>query len=134
MFTLLFGVLAYLGINAARQGQRWRAVGLLATALAGSLFEEYGPFGMMLIPALAVCLQRGKTIALLALAPFSAIANIAITLPYFSPLDVFAVSTAPTVYLASLNQVDILRLPKLFFYAYYPAHIYILHLIDLYLL
>jgi len=134
MFTLFFGVLAYVGIDAVRQHKRWQATAFFAAASVGSLFADYSPFGVMLIPVLAICLQRRENAALSALAPLSLAANITTAAPYFSLLDLPAGLSAPVVYLARLNQVPIPRLPKLFFYAYYPAHIYLLHLTDRYLL
>ena len=54
--------------------------------------------------------------------------------PWLTTLDLFAFLSAPFVYLASLARFTIPRLPKLFFYAYYPAHVYVLHITDWYLL
>lgn len=134
MFTLFFGVLAYLGIRAAAKRNRVQAAALLAISLAGSIFAEYGLFGVMLIPALVLCLQRGENTALAALAPLSLLANVTIAAPHFAALDLFAALTAPVVYLTRLNRLRIARMPKLFFYAYYPGHVYVLHITDLYLL
>ena len=134
MFTLFFGVVAYLGIDAARNRRVGLAGAQLAVAVSGSVFAEYGFFGVMLIPALIYCLQRGQDTALVALAPLSLAANITFPAPHFSSLDWFAALTAPAVYLARVNRISIPCMPKLFFYVYYPGHIYAFHVLDLYVL
>ena len=134
MFTLFFGILASLGIKAAREHNIGQAVALLAVSLTGSIFAEYGPFGVMLTPALILCLQRGENAALIALIPLCLIANITIEAPYFTPIDLFATLAVPVIYLSRLIKARIPRMPKLFFYIYYPGHVYILHLADWYIL
>ncbi len=134
MFTLLFGVMIYRGLQQIRQGYWQRAFPLLVVALAGSVFVDYGPFGVVMIPVLAECLERGKNIALLALVPLSLAANMNFETPYFSAIDWFAILSVVFAYLSFRDYVTIPRVSKLFFYAYYPAHIYILHVTDLYLL
>jgi len=134
LFTLFFGVLAHVGITAIHRGAPFRGLALLPIGVAGAWFSEYGLFGVALIPALAACRQRGRTFALVALGPLSLAANITMHAPWLTALDLFAFLSAPLVYLACLSRFTIPRLPKLFFYAYYPVHVYILHITDWYLL
>jgi hypothetical protein len=133
MFTLLFGVVTCIGVNEARQDNWKRALPLLVLALIGSTLAEYGLVGVAMIALLTACLQRDRNIALLALAPLSLAANLSLVAPYFAAMDWFAALAVGGAYLPRLQVVTLPRLPKAFFYAYYPAHIYLLHLTDLYL-
>ncbi len=134
MFTLLFGVMIYMSLEQVRQGHWLCALPLLVVALAGSVFVDYGSFGVAMIPVLAECLKRGKNIALMALVPLSLAANMNFEAPYFSAIDLCAALSVLFAYLSYRDGITIPRLSKFFFYAYYPAHLYILHITDLYLL
>lgn len=133
LFTLLFGVVAYSALNDIKHNDR-RTLFLLALALSGSALAEYGLVGVAMIPILTACLQQDENVALVALVPLSLSANISLAAPHFSTIDLFAAGAVFVAALSRLNAVTLPRLPKIFFYAYYPVHIYILHLTDLYLL
>lgn len=122
LFELLIGVLV------VAAWQRWTdhmqtTVIALAAAVAG-MYCDYGPAGALAIPAMTLANRRGRTAAIATLAVFGLLANF----PTTDPRMLFAASAtlgAPLVALLSLTVPGSLlpRLPKVFFYAFYPAHL-----------
>ena len=128
MLTLLLGVLSvWVMQTSRRRGQR--LVAILALALLG-WFSDYGSAGVIAIPAIYLAATRDHRLALVVLAAFGILVN----LPIESTEDTYAVLAtvaAPVVAIASLSfqKVRWPRLPKVAFYAFYPAHLIVLTLL-----
>lgn len=132
LFTLALGVGAAWGLEAFRAGRRGPAAAALALSLAASPWVEFGTLGVALVPAAAALARPEAARAAWACGPLGLVANLHAAPPPLRLVDVSAL-LASAVAVASLHVPRRLpRLPKHVFYAYYPAHLYALHLLDLY--
>jgi hypothetical protein len=130
--TLALGVVATWGVEALRAGRRGPGVWAIAGALLASPFVEFGPLGVALVPASAWLARHRVARAAWACGALGLVANLHGEPPLLRLGDVSAV-LASAVAVASLHAPWRLpRLPKHLFYAWYPAHLYALHLLDLY--
>jgi len=134
LLTLLLGVLAVEALRAAGGRPLRCAAGVVAVA-AASWFVEFGPPGVALIPLVwAVERRWGRGAVLAVLAPAAVAVNATLEPPYLEAWDLPA-ALAPLVLWLGLRPrfAALPRLPTPAFYAFYPAHLLLLHLWDLYL-
>lgn len=132
LFTLLLGVVATWGIDAFRSGRRVAGAAAVGLALAASPAVEFGTLGVVLVPASALLARADVARAAWACGLLGLAANLHGSVPPLRLADVSAL-LASAVAVASLHVGRPLpRGPKHLFYAWYPAHLYALHLADLY--
>ena len=131
LFSLALGVCAWAALREMGDG-RWArgAVMIVAVALF-STAVEYGPAGVATIPALAAVARTSLRRGFLAIGPFGVLANLVAGSPPLLPVDLIALLATPIVLLTMPFGARLSRLPKHAFYAYYPLHLYALHLLDL---
>jgi hypothetical protein len=133
LVTLALGVLATLAVRRIAEGRRGEGVPLLALSLLPAAWVEFGVPGVVLVPALAALASHGVGPALWALGPLGVLVNLDLADPVPSATDLCALAAAPLAWLslrATRRWGGLPRLPKHVFYAYYPAHLALLHWID----
>jgi hypothetical protein len=86
-----------------------------------------------MIPALALLATTHPTRGLFAVGPLGVLANLVAEPPFLAPVDLIALLATPILLLTVPIAGRLPRLPKQAFYAYYPLHLYGLHVMDLYL-
>lgn len=131
-FTLALGVLA---------ACLWRrrktitglsfAASILAIA-ATSLFVEFGPIGVAMVPAIASFVARGGYRGLAAAGPLGLAANMNASWPPLDIVDLAALIASPILMVSVAAKIRLPRLPTQLFYAFYPGHLLALHFYDLY--
>jgi hypothetical protein len=131
LFTLALGVMACAGLHAARARRGWHAAGWLLPAALLAPFVEYGLPGVLLAPALLVVGGADPLRGPLALGPLGVLANLVPEPPHLEPADAAALVSTPAAWLSTAWPLRLPRLPTHLFYAYYPAHLLALHLLDL---
>ncbi len=128
LFTLLCGVLIDRALQA--YGHCWTSWLIAGALAAAGLLLDYGPAGVLAIPVLVAAARIGIRESLLALG----VIGIAVNLPALEPFYVaaaFASLAAVGVAALSLRLegADLPRLPRAFFYAFYPGHLLLLALV-----
>ncbi len=130
-FTLALGVAATLvWRRRAAMTDLSFAASVLAIA-AASLFVEFGPIGVAMIPATAWLVTRSGHAGLAAVGPIGLAANLR---PLWLPLEVAdlgALLASPVLMASVAAKIRLPRLPTQVFYAFYPGHLLVLHLYDL---
>lgn len=131
-FTLALGVLAaFLWRRRSAMSELSLAAAFAAIAVA-SVFVEFGPLGVAMIPATAWLAARGGQAGLVTAGPFGLAANMVPSWPPFQAADLAALLASPILMLSVRMKIRLPRLPTQFFYAFYPGHLLALHLYDLY--
>ncbi len=120
MFILLLGVLAVWALRELPRVEQRAAVVIALALLAWT--SDYGPLGVIAIPVVWMAAQRGLSL------PALAVMGMVVNLPAESINDwisVFAALSAAVIAFVSLKleRLRLPRLPKITFYAIYPAHI-----------
>lgn len=130
LFTLLFGVGAEIGIRSL-EARRWAGgAALLLLAIVCGSFCEFGVGGVLMVAAVSLCARSSVRLGLGMTGLFGLLVNARAASPYLVATDLAALAATP-VALGSLAFGGALpRIPKHLFYAYYPAHLVVLHLID----
>jgi hypothetical protein len=104
----------------------------LATVAAASVFVDYGPIGVAMIPALTLLIaQRGHTGAS-AVGPLGLAANLDRSPPFLGVPDLTALLATPVLLFSLWAKFRLPRLPTQVFYGFYPVHLLALHFYDLY--
>lgn len=122
LFELLIGVLVVAALQ--RWKDRFPATATAMAAAVAGMFCDYGPAGALAIPAMTLASQRGRPAAIVTLAVFGVLANLPVT-DLWTVFAATATLGAPMVAVLSLRVPGsrLPRVPKLFFYAFYPAHL-----------
>lgn len=130
LFTLAFGVVAWLGWRAARDRHPWRAVALLIAAVAGGSQVEYGVAGVAMLVATAALAERSPDLALALVGPLGVLANFVPSPPHFEAADLAALGASAVMMISAAGGRRLARSPRILFYAYYPLHLLALDWID----
>ncbi len=104
----------------------------LAAIAAASIFVEFGPIGVAMIPAIAWLVSRSGQAATAAVGPLGLAANMLPLWPPFQVADLGALLASPILMASVAAKIRLPRLPTQFFYAFYPGHLLALHFYDLY--
>jgi hypothetical protein len=131
-FTLALGVLATLLWRKRSAMSELSLTAALAAIAAASIFVEFGPLGVAMIPAMAWLVARGGHAGLVAAGPLGLATNMVPSWPPFQAADLAALLASPILMLSVRMKIGLLRLPTQFFYAFYPGHLLALHFYDLY--
>ena len=109
---------------------------LLAAALVAvfmlSLFVDYGPLGVAMIPAMAFLVAGYGYLGAAAVGPLGLAANVEFSSRVLAWADLTAIFATPTLMVSLWAKIHLPRLPTQLFYAFYPAHLLALHYYDLY--
>ena len=130
LVTLLAGVLAFMLIRQLGERQWVLALFGLALLLPIAGFCEFSVIGVAIIPITALLAAWQRKAAILAAGPLGVIANCSFDWPPFSLLDFSAALATFIIALSIRSTVALPRLPAFFFYGFYPAHLLVLHVID----
>jgi hypothetical protein len=130
LFTLLCGVGVEIGMRSLA-ARRWAGgAALIALAVVCASFCEFGVGGALMVALVALCARLSPRFSLGMTGPFGVLFNARTTSPYLVATDFAALAATPFA-LGSLAVARHLpRIPKHLFYAYYPAHLVVLHALD----
>lgn len=129
--TLALGVAATLVLRDRAARFSFRSTALFALIGLTSWFAEFGPLGVAAVPTTAILAGRQLGLGVWAAGPLGLLANLRNAVPPLALPDLAALLATPLAQLSLATRVRLPRLPIQAFYAYYPAHLYALHLIDL---
>jgi hypothetical protein len=133
LFTLLLGVLASRALRLVRRDRSVRSALLLAGVAVAACFVEFGMAGATMIPLVAAAAAGRPRTALWLVGPIGVLANLTFASPPLTAGDLCALGATPVALASARMPGTLPRLPTYFFYAYYPAHLFALHWIDLHL-
>jgi len=132
LITLALGVAATCLLRRRTQISEVGLVVALAAILAVSVFVDYGPLGVVMVPAMTFLVARHGYAGAAAAGPLGLAANLYFSPPYFEMPDLTALLATPVLMFSLWAKVRLPRLPTQVFYAFYPAHLLALHFYDLY--
>jgi len=131
LVTLALGVGLHQALHVLHGGLRtWRVV-LPVLLLLPSPLVDFGPVGVLSIPLMAALAVRNLSACAWASGPVGVAGNAGLAMPFVKPGDFFALMASPVAYLSLHLPLRLPRLPTQVFYAYYPAHLLVLHLIEI---
>jgi hypothetical protein len=133
LFTLLLGVLANSAVLLFRRDRQAEGILLFASVAVAAFFVEFGIAGVLMIPLIARIASGRPSAVRWLIGPLGVFANLTFELPPLTAGDLCALGATPVVLASTSMPGYVPRLPKYFFYAYYPAHLLALHWIDLHL-
>ncbi len=133
LFTLLLGVVADVGVVSLHQSRTARAVLLLVPTAVAASYVEFGIAGVAMVPLIARVAASRSHLGLWLIGPVGLLANLVLEPPYLSASDLTALAATPVAVASVSIRRQVPRMPTSFFYAYYPAHLYALHWLDLHL-
>ncbi len=131
-FDLLLGVLAAKCCFQYIKEPEWQTAAMIIVSITLASFLDYGPFGILIIPVMALLVQRHGKHAIWAVGPLGVLANAEMSMPVLGWVDLAALGASVVLFFSVKWRLRLPRLPKLFFYAFYPAHLLALHFFDLY--
>jgi hypothetical protein len=131
-FTLALGVAAILVWRRRAAMTDLSFAASIAAILLASLFVEFGPVGVAMIPATAWLVTRSGFAGLAAVGPMGLAANLRPLWPPLEVADLGALFASPILMASMAAKIRLPRLPTQFFYAFYPGHLLALHFYDLY--
>lgn len=125
--TLILAVCAYWALLIAKQGQPITGGLLLLLILSLATFVDYGPVGVCMVTIIAVLTSKNVVWGAWCISPLGFLSNFIPVPPYMGPGAVWALLASAVAggFLGSGFKLP--RLPKQFFYAYYPAHLLALY-------
>jgi hypothetical protein len=109
MFTLALGVLAAFVWRHPTLPE-WSRSAAFAAILGASAFVDYGPIGVLMIPATAWLFGRSHTVGVAAVGPLGLAANLIPSSPPLQIADLAALLASPILFLSLKGQI---RLPRL---------------------
>jgi hypothetical protein len=130
LLTLALGVVVWLAVEGLATGRRRARAWALLAAVPAAFFTEFGPVGVLMPAATALCMRGGLGPALLAFGPLGLASNVVLEPPILTPIDGWALLATPVALASPLLAGVLPRLPGVLFYAYYPAHLLALHWLD----
>jgi hypothetical protein len=131
LLTLALGVGMHQAIQVSA-GSRWlRRILLPALMLLPSPLVDFGPVGVASIPLIAALAARNLSAGAWASGPVGLLGNAGIVTPFLKLADVSALLASPVAALSLRVALRMPRLPTHLFYAYYPGHLLVLHLIAI---
>lgn len=133
LFALALGVGIVLAVRTLKAGERGPGSLYLILCVGASAFVEFGPLGVLMIPAVTELARGYGTRSVWAIGPLGLLANLRLARPFWSPLDTPALLASLVLWASRAAGGSIPRLPKYFFYLFYPGHLLALHFVDLYL-
>lgn len=131
-FTLALGVAATLVWRRRATMTDLTLAASIAAIIAASLFVDFGPVGVAMVPAMACFVARSGYRGLAAAGPLGLAANMNASWPPFDTVDLAALLASPILMLSVAAKIRLPRLPAQVFYAFYPGHLLALHFYDLY--
>ena len=131
-FTLALGVLATFAWRRRSAMPEWSLAAVLVAIAIASIFVEFGPIGVAMMPATAYFIARFGYAGLATAGPLGLAANSVPSWPPFQIPDLAALLASPILVLSVTAKIRLPRLPTQLFYAFYPAHLLALHFYDLY--
>jgi hypothetical protein len=132
LITLALGVAATCLLRRREEMSEPGLTAALVANLVVSVFVDYGPLGVVMIPAMTFLVARHGYAGAAAAGPLGLAANLDFSPPFLQLPDLTAVLATPVLMLSLRAKVRLPRLPTQVFYAFYPAHLLALHLYDLY--
>jgi len=132
LITLALGVAATCLLRRRAEISEVGLVVALAAILAVSVFVDYGPLGVAMVPAMTLLVARHGYAGAAAAGPLGLAANVYSSPPFLQLPDLAALLATPVLMFSLWAKVRLPRLPAQAFYAFYPAHLLALHLYDLY--
>lgn len=132
LFTLALGVATATLLRYRSDVAPWAVGTALVTIVILSTFVEYGPLGVLMIPAMAALVRQYGEPGVAAGGPLGLAANASAVAPPLNPPDFAALLATPVLMLSTRMKLRLPRLPTQAFYAFYPAHLLALHFYDLY--
>jgi hypothetical protein len=131
LFTLALGVSVHCALQMLGKGKR--TLGIFAIIVAiflGAFVADYGIFGVLMIPIVARLSTYRIEWGALSSGPLGVLSNVMLKLPYFGPGGLFAVFASVIAVVSLRLKIKLPRIPKHAFYAYYPVHLLLLHLLS----
>jgi hypothetical protein len=127
LFTLALGVVATSALRELSTRSRPAAIAALAAVFAASVFTDYGPLGVAMIPAMAFAVARLGARGLWLAGIAGLAANGVWAMPPLDPADVAALAAAPLLTFSVMARCRLPRLPAAVYYGFYPGHLLVLH-------
>lgn len=124
-FTLAMGVALHLAVS------EWKNNATSGLLIAGvlaflALGADYGVLGLLMIPVIARLNALNPTLGISSVGPLGVLGNLLTRPPYLGPGALWALLASVIAWLSIRSAIPIPRLPRLLFYAYYPAHLLVL--------
>lgn len=132
LITLTLGVAATCLLRRRTELSELELVAALAAILIVSVFVDYGPLGVVMVPAMTFLVIHHGYAGTAAAGPLGLIANLRFSPPYLELPDLTALLATPVLMFSLWAKVRLPRLPTQAFYAFYPTHLLALHFYDLY--
>jgi TraX protein len=132
LITLALGVTATFLLRRRAEISEWLLVAVLVAILILSVFVDYGPLGVAMIPAMALLVAQGESAGVAAAGPLGLSANVYPSPPYIELPDLTALLATPILLFSLWAKIRLPRLPTQVFYGFYPAHLLALHVYGLY--
>jgi TraX protein len=132
LVTLALGVAATYLLRRRTEIPDFKLAAALAAILALSVFVDYGPIGVAMIPALTLLVARRGHPGASAVGPLGLAANLDRSPPFLGLPDLAALLATPILLFSLWAKIRLPRLPTQLFYGFYPAHLLALHFYDLY--
>lgn len=130
LLTLALGVGLHQTVCSGAASGRLARVALSALLMLPSPWVDFGPVGVAFVPLIAAWTARSGSVGAWAAGPVGVLSNAGLMPPFLKPSDAFALLAAPVAALSLRLRSPLPRLPALVFYAYFPAHLLLLHLIE----
>ena len=130
LVTLVLGIGVHIAVQTIRKGGRAMGYAALLVLLLSSPMVDFELFGVLSVPLIAgACARRLRAGAMVA-GPLGVLANASLSPPFLTLTDWVALLATPIALLAMRRAIRLLRLSTQLFYGYYPAHLLLLHLVE----